>query len=67
MTEKRYDLSWIRSVGPRIGPLSSSMGEPKELTALLASMSEGILPLARRTYQRTVIQQTGKDTEKPQE
>lgn len=58
-----WDLSWIRSAGPRIGPLSSSMGAPKELTNLLGPTSEGIVPTVEAVYQRTVTPRTGVDTD----
>lgn len=61
---ENFDLSWIRSEGPRIGPLSLSMGQRRERINSLASGLD--LPLLKG-YERTVIQQTGDDTDERQD
>lgn len=64
-----WDLSWIRSRGVPLGPLSLSMAGRGVRTSLLGPTSEGIVPTVEAVYQRTVTlsaKPTGTDTENEQ-
>ena len=58
-----WDLSWIRSRGVPLGPLSLSMAGQGVRTSLLGPTSEGIVPTVEAVYQRTVTPRTGVDTD----
>ncbi len=62
-----WDLSWIRSRGVPLGPLSLSMAGRGVRTSLLGPTSEGIVPTVEAVYQRIVTLRTGDDTEHEQD
>ena len=60
---ENFDLSWIRSGGAPIGPLSLSTEGQGVRTSLLGPTSEGIEPMIAALYQRIVTLRTGVDTD----